>query len=78
MKVILQDTLKKKGISQYKLAKLTGIAASTINKLCNNQTTSIDFNTLQKICITLDCEPSDVLELEKPFTINSHKKDDTN
>ena len=78
MKVILKETLSKKGMSQYKLAQLTGIAASTINKLCNNQTTSIDFNTLQKICITLNCEPSDVLELEKPFTIDPYKKDDTN
>lgn len=74
MKVILQDTLKKKGISQYKLAKLTGIAASTINKLCNNQTTSIDFNTLQKICVVLECETSDILQVEQPST----EKDDTN
>ena len=73
MKVILQDTLKKKGISQYKLAKLTGIAASTINKICNNQTTSIDFNTLQKICVALECETSDILQIEQPST----EKDDT-
>lgn len=74
MKVILQDTLNKKGISQYKLAKLTGIAASTINKLCKNQTTSIDFNTLQKICDALKCGTSDILQIEQPTT----EKDDTN
>ena len=61
MKIILNDTLAKKGKSQYWLAKETGIAASTINNLCNNKTTSIQFSLLQKICDALDCDVSDIL-----------------
>lgn len=65
MKVILNDTLEKMGKSQYWLAKETGIAASTINNLCNNKTTSIQFSLLQKICDALNCNVSDILANEK-------------
>jgi len=61
MKIILDSTLKKKKISQYKLAKDTGIAASTLNNLCNNKTSSIQFSVLDKICDALDCEVSDIV-----------------
>lgn len=68
MKVILNRTLEAKKISQYKLAKDTGIAASTLNNLCNNKTTSIQFSVLDKICDALDCEVSDILVHEKGDT----------
>ena len=64
MKITLNDTLQKKGRSQYWLAHETGIAASTINKLCNNKTTSIQFDVLQKICNALECNVNDVIEVE--------------
>lgn len=79
MKVILKETLKNKGISQYQLAKDTGIAASTINNLCNGKTSSADFEMLQKICTALQCDVSAIMQpdpIKKPFTINV-KKDDT-
>lgn len=68
MKIILNETLKTKNISQYKLSKDTGIAASTLNNLCNGKTTSIQFSVLDKICEALDCEISDILIHEKNDT----------
>jgi len=68
MKVILNKTLENRKISQYKLAKDTGIAASTLNNLCNNKTSSIQFSILDKICDVLDCEVSDILLHEKGDT----------
>lgn len=62
MKVILNDTLKSKNISQYKLAKDTGIATSTLSNLCNNKTSSVQFSVLQKICDSLNCDVSDILQ----------------
>ena len=41
MKVILKETLEKKGKSQYWLAKETGIAASTLSNMCSNKTTKV-------------------------------------
>lgn len=68
MKIILNDTLKSKSKTQYWLAKETGIAASTLNNLCNNKTSGIQFSVLDKICDTLDCEVSDILLHEKSDT----------
>ena len=68
MKIILNKTLKEKNISQYKLAKETGIAASTLSNLCNNKTSSVQFSVLDKICEVLDCEVSDILLHEKSDT----------
>lgn len=64
MKVILNDTLKLKNISQYKLAKDTGIATSTLSNLCNNKTSGVQFSVLQKICDSLNCDISDILQKE--------------
>ena len=73
MKVILSSTLEAKKISQYKLAKDTGIAASTLNNLCNNKTTGIQFSILDKICDALDCEVSDILVREKGDTSQQYR-----
>mgnify|MGYP002423565334 CR=1 FL=1 len=64
MKIILNNTLKSKHISQYRLAKETGIAISTLSNLCNNKTSGVQFSVLQKICDALNCEVSDILERE--------------
>lgn len=62
--VILNETLKKTDKTQYWLSKETGIAASTINNLCNNKTTRIDFHTIELICNVLKCEISDIFTLK--------------
>lgn len=62
MKVILSETLKNKGISQYQLAKLTGITAANISNLCNNKTSGVQFSVLDKICNALDCDITDILK----------------
>ena len=64
MKIILNDTLKSKSKSQYWLSKQTGIAASTLNNLCNGKTTAIQFSVLDKICDALDCDICDILQYE--------------
>ena len=46
------------------IAKETGIAASTINNLCNNKTTRIDFHTIELICDTLNCNLSDIFQIK--------------
>lgn len=72
MRIKLNETLIQKGKSQYWLSKETGIAASTINNLCNNKTSSVQFSVLQKICDALDCNVNDIIERDiiEPFTIS--------
>lgn len=65
MKVMLNEILEGKGISQNQMAKDTGISASTLRNLNHNRTTRISFEILEKICIYLDCGVEDVLFVEK-------------
>jgi putative transcriptional regulator len=43
----LNSIIKTKGISQIKLAEETGIAKTSINRLCQNKFTRVDNNTLE-------------------------------
>ena len=55
------------------LIRMTGISKSTVHKIYNEQTSRIDFDTMDKICEALDIEvgdlftyvPNESLEKEK-------------
>ncbi len=68
MIIKLREILNQKNKSIYWLNKETGIASSTLSRICNNKTSSIEFSVLDKICDALDCEVSDIL---------IHRKSDT-
>ena len=68
MQIKLRDVLDKEGKSIYQLKKETGIAASTLSRICNNKTSSIEFSVLDKICEALNCTVSDILVPEKSDT----------
>lgn len=61
----LDKILAGKGLSQHKLANLTGIRQPTINEMCRNQSLHIPLKNLAKICEVLECDITDVLELKK-------------
>lgn len=62
MKLIIDDKLKSKKKTRYWLSKEIGYTYKTIKKLCDNETTSIKFDLLDKICDVLDCEPGDIIK----------------
>ena len=64
MKIMLDQLLDNKGISQNKMAKDTGIAVSTLRNLNHNRTTRISFDVLETICAYLNCGIEDILVLE--------------
>lgn len=65
MIVKLREVLDNRKKSIYWLNKQTGIASSTLSKICNNKTSSIEFSVLDKICEALNCDVSDILENTK-------------
>lgn len=65
MTVKINEVLKKQNRSIYWLAKQTGITYQNMLKLCNNETTSINFIRLQKICTVLNCTPNDIFDIDK-------------
>jgi putative transcriptional regulator len=69
MQIKLREVLDQRGKSIYQLNKETGIASSTLSRICNNKTSSIEFSVLDKICEALDCTVSDFLIPEKSNTL---------
>lgn len=65
MKIMLNQLLDNKGISQNQMAKDTGISVATLRNLNHNRTARISFDILEKICIYLDCGVEDILYVER-------------
>ncbi|WP_219670792.1 helix-turn-helix domain-containing protein [Clostridioides difficile] len=61
----IMELLDKKGKTRYWLAKEIGIKQQSLNKIASNETVSIRFDILEKICTTLECTPNDVLGWDK-------------
>lgn len=62
MKIKIDQVLDQKGRSRFWLSEQTGITYPNIRNLCNNTTSSIKFEVMQKICDVLDCNVEDILE----------------
>ena len=52
----IKELRESKGISQYRLAELTGINRSTINRYENGSIQKISFDNLLKICEALETD----------------------
>ena len=56
----LWETMKKKGVTTYKLREQCGIDSKTIRRLKAND--NIETKTLAKLCAALDCRLEDIAE----------------
>ena len=64
MKISIKDQLNKNNMTRYELAKRIGVTYPTIDNIYKEASTSIKFDTLEAICITLDCSLDDILVFE--------------
>jgi putative transcriptional regulator len=64
----LDKVLAKKKRTFYWLAKETGVSHTTLWRLKKGKAVGINFETLEKICRALRCQPGDVLFLTKDKT----------
>ena len=46
------------------LSRLTGVSKTTINAMYHDRVRKIDYSVLERICTSLDCGISDILECE--------------
>ncbi|PFG58061.1 putative transcriptional regulator [Vibrio sp. ES.051] len=56
------------GAKKLKIADVvrdTGINRSTVNRLFHETNNRIDFDTLEKICLYLNCSVGDLLEVQE-------------
>ena len=57
----IKELRESKGISQYRLAELTGINRSTINRYENGSIQKISFDNLFKICEALGVDIKEII-----------------
>jgi putative transcriptional regulator len=61
IEIRIDELLENRGRSFYWLAKQTGISHTTLWRLKKGKSLGINFETLEKMCDTLKCQPGDVL-----------------
>ena len=62
----VNEILKQQEKTPYWLGKQTGISQNNILKICNCETSTIRFDTLEKICKALDCSINDLFVSDDP------------
>jgi putative transcriptional regulator len=73
----LREFLDAKKLSQSDAQRLTGLAYSTINEMCNNRTRRVDFDTIDVLCSALGCSVADVIEYvadDRPLAATKRKR----
>lgn len=63
IEIRVDKLLKGYGRTFYWLAKDTGISHTTLWRLKKGKALGINFDTLEKLCQALSCQPGDVLSL---------------
>ena len=61
IQIHIDELLQNRGLSFYRVAKDTGISHTTLWRLKKGKALGINFETLEKLCQTLKCQPGDVL-----------------
>jgi putative transcriptional regulator len=61
IEIRIGELLNNRSRSFYWLAKETGISHTTLWRLKKGKALGINFETLEKVCETLKCQPGDVL-----------------
>jgi putative transcriptional regulator len=69
----LDKLLAQEKRSFYWLAKETGVSHTTLWRLKKGKAVGINFETLEKICRALRCQPGDILFLTKDKTPSSRQ-----
>lgn len=57
----INEILQEKKKSKYWFIKEMGGGYQALSNLMNNETASIHFDTLNKLCEVLECEPGDII-----------------
>ncbi|MBQ9276926.1 MAG: helix-turn-helix transcriptional regulator [Clostridia bacterium] len=70
MRLRVDEILKEQGKTKYWLYIRLGLSYQNFNKIVNNETSGIKFQTLQSLCEILNCTPNDLFVMDD----NTEKK----
>lgn len=62
IRICLDKTLKNLSVSRYELSKRTGIQYQIIDNYYKNRVVRYDSYVLERICVALNCNISDIIE----------------
>ena len=62
--VRIDEVLKEREQSLYWLARTTGISYTTLWRLTKDRAAGVNFATLEKMSIALNCQPGDLMDIE--------------
>jgi putative transcriptional regulator len=73
----LDAMLVKRKISLTELSKAVGLSLTNLSMLKNGNIRGVRFETLEKICIVLNCQPGDLIKYESYIDekIDKNRKD---
>lgn len=63
IKVHLSRIMGEQKLNIADVAKMTGLHRNGLSKLYNEETEGIKFDTLEKLCLSLNCKIEDILEI---------------
>ncbi len=64
IKTNVQAILDEKNKTRYWLVKEMQTTYKTVNKLCDNTLTGLQLETIEKLCVILECTPNDLFTIE--------------
>ena len=62
----LAQIIEARNISKNKFSQRAEMQRTQVNQYCNNKITRLDIDVLARICATLECDISDLLEYVPP------------
>lgn len=65
VKLTLDKYIDSKNITRYELSKRTGIRFQIIDNYYKNKVVRYDSDLLDRICLALECDISDIIKFEK-------------
>lgn len=63
-KLMVLEILKKQGHTKYWLYNQMSLSYQNFNRMVNNETRSIRYENIEKLCELLSCSPGELFELE--------------
>lgn len=64
IRITLDKVLADRGMTARDLAQTVGITEANMSLLRTGKVRGVRFQTIEKICETLDCQPADLLKFE--------------
>ena len=65
VQIVISELLSQKNKTKYWFIKEMNGSYQSLSKLIDNTSSAITFETLEKACRVLDCEPGDFMKIKK-------------